>query len=431
MQNSHVNSMRTKPLQSLSERDDEPVKLVLTLVYGKVSCLELASLQLSKLFDFELLRTSDNLAVLSASLPTASRLIRRLGGSYKIARIYGGSASDFISQVDLPYADRFNWTVSSYDCDPSLSEELKSEFLNLLKSRSIRKAKYLEPSLVKQSREDSGRVSLQELKLDELHSRILNPSDDTSPGLDLVVAGGIESGPLYGVTVGFSDVAGFERRDFGRSYQNPTMTLSPRAARVLVNLSATEETKTLLDPFCGLGTILQEALVCGYNVVGVDKSRGFVEKARSNLAWLKEEYGLSPKLEVNLLHGDATKLEHQRLPPFEAIATEPILIPTFKENPTSAKSREALGSAAYVYRASLHSLSLIMSSKEGRMTIVTPSIVDDRGDSHPLFLPAHIADTRLKLFKPSLAGLRFDYPLKIESGKKRIVNRNVYVFTAS
>jgi tRNA G10 N-methylase Trm11 len=413
----------------LLPKEDERAEFVIVLAYGKVSVLELASLQDSRLFDFELLKVRDNVAQISATTLTALLLIKRLGGSYKIARIYSRSASDLVARVGLPYSDRFNWTVSCYNCEPDLPEQTKSEFLDLIKSKSIRKAKYLEPNLNQKSERDQD-FSIQEMKVEDLDARILNPQDSTEPGLDLVVVGSLESEPLYGITVGCSDVAGYKKRDFGRSYQDPTKTLSPRISRILVNLSVTVETKMLLDPFCGLGTILQEALICGYSVVGVDKSQAFLQKASSNLSWLKDEYHLSPKLRVNLVKSDARELERRDIPSIDAIATEPILIPKFKENPTSAKSKEVLGGAIAVYRKSLSSMSAILAEKKGRMTIVTPSIVDDRGNSHSLMLPLHAYGSRLKLYNPNLSGVRFDYPLKIESSKKRIVNRNVYVFTA-
>ena len=62
--------------------------------------------------------------------------------------------------------------------------------------------------------------------------------------------------------------------------------MPPRLARMMVNLSACTAGKTLLDPFCGVGTILQEALLEKAMVVGMDVNPWCVKAATENLEWL-------------------------------------------------------------------------------------------------------------------------------------------------
>lgn len=52
----------------------------------------------------------------------------------------------------------------------------------------------------------------------------------------------------------------FQKRDIYKPNQRKIFGMPPRLAKIMVNLSACTSGKVLLDPFCGVGTILQEAL---------------------------------------------------------------------------------------------------------------------------------------------------------------------------
>jgi tRNA (guanine10-N2)-dimethyltransferase len=67
--------------------------------------------------------------------------------------------------------------------------------------------------------------------------------------------------------------------------------------------------KTILDPFCGTGVMLQEALLMGYGAYGTDLEKRMIDYSRANLEWLatKLPYEASVELEA----GDATSLEWQ------------------------------------------------------------------------------------------------------------------------
>ncbi|MCL4518770.1 MAG: hypothetical protein M1587_06190 [Thaumarchaeota archaeon] len=414
----------------MPQKSTEMESFLAVLAYGRVSALELASVRDSNAIKFDILKANENIALLKCTIDEARSLARRLGGTYKIAHVYASSPGELLQNLYLPDSDRFNWTVSAYNSEVEAIDQLKDEFLHHLKRKSIRKAKYLEPSFSEKSPDSENQIAKEEIKLSELQSRILKPAQGISTGIDLVLSR-IDGTTLYGCTEAASDIIGFERRDFGRSYRDPTITLSPRIARVLVNLSATEETRTILDPFCGLGTILQEALVCGFNAVGVDKSASNIDKTRTNLKWLVSEYRLSPKVKWDLLHYDVRKLDATRLPGIDAVCTEPILLPKFGRNPSSSESDSEISKAASVYKQAIDVTKEFVMKSRGRMAIVTPSISDSRGEEHSLSLALMMEGAAAKMYTPGVSGMRFEYPMRIESSKKRIVNRNVYVFGSS
>ncbi|MEM4330781.1 MAG: hypothetical protein QW273_02110, partial [Candidatus Pacearchaeota archaeon] len=52
-----------------------------------------------------------------------------------------------------------------------------------------------------------------------------------------------------------------EKRDMEKPVRRESLAISPRLAKILINLSGIKKGETLLDPFCGIGVILQEALL--------------------------------------------------------------------------------------------------------------------------------------------------------------------------
>jgi tRNA G10 N-methylase Trm11 len=52
--------------------------------------------------------------------------------------------------------------------------------------------------------------------------------------------------------------------------------------------------KTILDPFCGIGTILQEGVLMGYKVLGSDISATAIDGSEKNLEWFRNRYQVAP-----------------------------------------------------------------------------------------------------------------------------------------
>jgi tRNA (guanine10-N2)-dimethyltransferase len=87
----------------------------------------------------------------------------------------------------------------------------------------------------------------------------------------------------------------YERRHVrSRPYFSP-VSLHPRYARALVNLTRVRKGQTLLDPFCGTGGILMEAALLGARTLGSDIAPEMVKGCEKNLA----HFGLkAERLEV-------------------------------------------------------------------------------------------------------------------------------------
>lgn len=112
------------------------------------------------------------------------------------------------------------------------------------------------------------------------------------------------------------------RRDFGRPGRDSRSgMLPPKLAMMLVNLSGMSPEKTLLDPFCGSGTVITEALLMGYKkIVGSDISAQAIADTQKNIAWLQ------PDNETRIFTADAGSLNKEIKPnSIDTIVTEPCL----------------------------------------------------------------------------------------------------------
>ena len=390
------------------------MKFIGILAYAKLSLIELYRLQRSDFLNFDILFHSQQFVILSCSSEVARKIGTRSGGIFKIGRMCGSSITELLDTIPLPDRPKFNWTVSAYHCDEEILEETKDRFGEHLKRSSLGKARFIKPDPVGHG---------VELKISTLVNSILTGNMQREPGLDVIVACGSNE-RFYGFTKYASDVERFKERDFGRPYKDPTLTMSPRLAKTLVNLCCIARGRTVLDPFCGLGTVLQEALLLGYNVLGVEVSSAEVKRCRENLNWFANRFQISPKLNYKIIQGDAMELDSLKLPRVDAIATEPILIPKLTANETAAKSEEILKQSGEKYAEAFRAFSEIL-NHGGVVSIVVPDLIDDRGKSHRMDLINLVREYGFVPVRLNFPG--FENPCVVPTTKKKIIRRNIYL----
>jgi tRNA G10 N-methylase Trm11 len=144
---------------------------------------------------------------------------------------------------------------------------------------------------------------------------------------------------FIGKTITAQDFESYSKRDYGRPMvSKKSGALPPKLAQIMVNLTCTSKDKYVYDPFCGSGTVLQESMVLGYNVIGSDIDRKAVQQTEQNLGWLKKHYLNSSEPSFQILHAPVrTILENDQFlrkfiekDKIGGIATEPYLGPTLR-----------------------------------------------------------------------------------------------------
>jgi tRNA G10 N-methylase Trm11 len=170
----------------------------------------------------------------------------------------------------------------------------------------------------------------------------------------------------------------FQRRDICRPVQRRIFAIPPRLARIMINLASCEANKTLVDPFCGIGTILQEALLTNAKVIGVDRNSWCVDASRANLDWLKKEYRLKDA-DYTILQGDACHLTNKLDQKIDCIATEPDLGPALRQVPTTSYARRIIDKLRPLYFGFLREAYAVL-KKGGRLVLVTPYVKTRSGE---------------------------------------------------
>ncbi len=165
----------------------------------------------------------------------------------------------------------------------------------------------------------------------------------------------------------------FQKRDVGKPVQRKIFAIPPRLARIMVNLAACTEGKVLLDPFCGVGTILQEALLAKAKAIGVDINRWCVEATMRNMEWLKGEYELE-NAEYRAIQGDVHRLSQKiGWEQVDCIATEPDLGPALRQVPTTSYAVRIAEKLEPLYHGLLEEAHKVLKIG-GRLVLVSPYI---------------------------------------------------------
>jgi len=109
---------------------------------------------------------------------------------------------------------------------------------------------------------------------------------------------------IIGKTVVIQDFMKYGHRDINKPKKDiKSGMLPPKLAQIMINLTGLNNDKKILDPFCGSGTILQEAMLLGFkNIYGSDKDKRAIANSKENINWLKKEYKLSNSINIKQIN---------------------------------------------------------------------------------------------------------------------------------
>ena len=195
--------------------------------------------------------------------------------------------------------------------------------------------------------------------------------------------------------IGVQNIDAYSRRDQARPARDAKVgMLPPKLAQILINLCGLlPEGSVILDPFCGTGVVLQEALLMGYRAYGTDISERMVEYSQRNLEWLlttsnaflegsvggydRDRKGASPvttgasdpvpeKEVFEVAVGDATNCRWSRT--VAAVACEGYLGKPFSQIPSEMALREQKQECGAIVRRFLRNLA-------GQIKLGTPVVI--------------------------------------------------------
>lgn len=178
---------------------------------------------------------------------------------------------------------------------------------------------------------------------------------------------------LIGQTRVVQDFEDWSHRDYDRPARNAKRgMLPPKLARIMINLTGVNpKGTTILDPFCGSGTVLMEAAMLEYGkLIGSDISPGAVADTKKNLAWLQEQgvYFKEPELKESTAANTKAFLKPLSI---DAIATEPFLGNPRKGSESRSDVEAAIRELRGLYQESFSVLTDLL-KPGGVMVVASP-----------------------------------------------------------
>lgn len=314
-------------------------------------------------------------------------LIKKLGGTIKIGKILDeielDKQSDVLAEVSAKLTatrllekyfqqstERINFGFSCYWLDNEISKTIFKQLLKLgLELKKELKAQGHSMRFVT-SREKA------------LSSVIVGENKLIEKGTDICLL--FFQNKIYlGKTLAVQEYKRFIQRDYERPDRDAKSgMLPPKLARMMVNLSQARMDDILLDPFCGSGTVLQEATLLGIKkVIGSDISPKAVRDTKNNLEWLKSNFRLSGYSQI--FQSDIKNVPNKLKEKVDVIVTEPLLGPPLKGNESLDMIKTISKELSELYLESFRIFSQIL-KKDGRIVIVFPLF---RKDNQEISLP--------------------------------------------
>lgn len=348
-----------------------------------------------------------NIATLENSREIMANIIKKIGGIIKFGLIHNELTSlatqDILKSVAVftkpeKIETKFKFGISFYGQAKINLKVLGMEFKKLLKQSGINSRWVI-------SREPT------------LSSVVVEQNDlTTDRGAEIIIIQ-FNRKLLLGKTLAVQPFKELSFRDYGRPARDDRSgMLPPKLAQIMLNLSGANLDHTILDPFCGSGTILTEAMLMGYQkVIGADISNKAIQDTKTNIAWTQKNYDLPWPIggaNYKLHLADATQISKQLQPnSIDAIITEPYLGPQRGGFEIDKIIKEL---------EQLYSKSLIEFKK-----ILKP------GGKIVMVWPLFSARQKNYWLNPDLAGLKIINPLPENLQKNiflKLTNRNTIVY---
>ena len=245
-------------------------------------CLEELKSVLSRFcFSFSIFRISGNIVFANMeniSTNDLKQIMQALGGTIKIFELVGSLSNNITNQIaeliiknKSIASNKINFGISCFN------EIFTRQQINSFALGAKKKLK--------------GKISLRFVEAKdnlELSSIQTLKNDLDGKGLEF----GIFNEEI-GILVALNNPEEWNNRDYGKPASDKySGMVPPKLARMMINIALgndKNEKPTIVDPFCGSGNIIMEAMMLGYDVIGSDISPKAVNDSRINIEWLLKQ----------------------------------------------------------------------------------------------------------------------------------------------
>lgn len=349
----------------------------------KLSLAEIIQVLTAHDIHFTLISFANEVALFEADF-IDPELFYQLGGSIKLARVQSINENqidaELMNAAKQKVADRkFHIGMSMYSASPFVKKHQLEK-----QTKEYRKKFFSLKTQLKAAGHSIRFVESKDLQLSSVVVRKNHLIDER--GIEFIF---IHTGSqLYlGQTLAVQDFESFAQRDHARPFRDDRSgMLPPKLARTMLNLSGKmiDDEVTVLDPFCGSGTVLQEAMLLGAGkVLGSDLSKKAVLDSLGNLSWLRTEFDL--RTDARIEQVDVIELTSWLPENFvDVIATEPYLGTPVRKKLTKSEIKERQDALSRLYDEALIQMHHVL-KPGGIAVMIFPFIQNSR-----LPLPRHM-----------------------------------------
>ena len=351
------------------------------LVLGRVYTLSLAeaiAVLRANGTSFVLVACSPEVAIIETEAQLDHEALeRRLGGTIKIVKI--------VDVLKKRERDSVNFALQNYFKPGKLKKDYFKDFAGkkqfgisiYLLSEAVQA--FGEPRrlgmFIKKGLQDSGvslRAVLPDFNALALPSVSVTKNLILQKGAEIVVIAGTDR--IYvGKTLVVQDFEDYGRRDYQRPVRDEKQGMvPPKVAQVMVNLAGVPKGKTMLDPFCGIGTILQEAILMGYKVLGSDISATAIDGSQKNLEWFRNRYQVAPGKSRLATCDVANVAEVFKGEKISAVVTEGWLGPLYSSLPKPAQIEKNFKDVKALWVSAMGQFAQVLES-DSRVVVCLPA----------------------------------------------------------
>tara|TARA_Y100000310_G_C20689201_1_gene821105 strand:- start:2821 stop:3939 length:1119 start_codon:yes stop_codon:yes gene_type:complete len=356
----------------------------------KLSILEIVSYLKRSNKKYKLLKLTRKIALLEISSFQPKKELKFLGGTIKISTELKELEKTLKNEIDQIATNKILYGINMLES----SENNKLQLTETIKKLS------------------------KEVKLKCIQKQVSEKEIAPSKAVKLDLELTLFKNKIY-ITQAVFNPKEYKSRDQSRPNFDPLKVTSLRLAKILINLAQPKKGDTLLDPFAGLGTIMQEAILMEIKTIGADKEIEMVKKCKKNLSWLKKTF--NTKSSSKVIRSNIFNLS-SKINKVDCIVTEPYLGPYLKKLPVEKEAREIAKKISKIYENLLNQASTLL-NQGSKAVIIVPSFKTRNNKIIRIGFETLARASKFKIYFP-IEQIKIPLEYNLEGGK---INRKIYI----
>lgn len=167
--------------------------------------------------------------------------------------------------------------------------------------------------------------------------------------IEIIITKNVYGDLIVAESRGAQNINSYTQRDRGRPKRDAFVgMLPPKLAQIMINLSGAKPGDYLWDPFCGTGTVLQEAALIGVNAYGSDLSDKMISYTTENMNWVEKTFSTNTFWQAHQADATSVKLTSEQKEQISRIVCETYLGQPFSAPPSPEKLHEVVGNCNHI-----------------------------------------------------------------------------------